>query len=70
MKEVNDRESKTKVCFSGRYKEHRSMELLILRKKTWAKSSEIFDLYDWFVYNFHSQSQPQELLLLEYHNYR
>jgi hypothetical protein len=62
MKEVNDRESKTKVYFSGRHKEHWSTALLILRKKKWAKSSEIFGLYDWFVHNFHSQSQPQKLL--------
>jgi hypothetical protein len=37
MKEVNVRESETKVYFDGRHKEHRSTVLLILGKEKMGK---------------------------------
>jgi hypothetical protein len=37
MKEVSGRESKTKVDFNGRHKEHRSAALLILGKEKLGK---------------------------------
>jgi len=71
MKEVNGRESKTEVYFTGRHKEHRSKALLILGKKKNGQSLLKFSIYMIGLFTtLTANLSSKNLLLLEYRNYR